>query len=60
MTIVDPLVALAAACEQVRTGVVEEIELNFEEDHEYPDGSTSTSTLSIAVRKDPWRPLSYV
>lgn len=57
MAIVEPLVAMAAACEQVRTGEVEEIELHFEEEREGLDGSTVTSSLNISVRKDPWRPL---
>ena len=56
MSIVDPLVALAAACEQIRTGDVEEIELNFADEHDNLDGTGRAMSLQITVRRYPWRP----
>lgn len=56
MTIVDPVVALAAACEQVRTGEVEEVELNFADEYDHLDGTGRAMSLQITVRRYPWQP----
>lgn len=57
MSVVDPIVAIAAACEQIRTGDIEEVQLEFINSIECPNGDNMASQMHIIIRKNQFQPV---